>query len=496
MHQPFCPSCLLVGEVGEQAAFCPGCGFPQPAAGWPVDEFLGRVINGKYRLTEKLGEGGFGVVLRGRHLHGTVDLGDVVLKFLHQSIATNPVVRKRFVNEARAARALRTPHVVKVFDFDFDERGLPFIVMEYLAGRSLAAVLKDGTLSPVRVLRIGMQAAGALHECHCAGIIHRDLKPDNILLLPDRDHDFVKLLDFGIARLQDSTLSQTIVGTPQYMAPEQIRQGRMDAGVDIFALGVLLYECLTGQPPIDAATPLEYLVRNLEVPPRPLRDLARDLPQPLEGLLAAMMAKERAARPATMADVEARLKAIGVSQGWLLEYGSEMRQAASTSTLALSPDDARESRTQGSPSPGADASGAPVESLSSVSVSPLRRRWLWAVVLSVGAVAAAAMAIWLLKTNRDHTSPTAGDRFASPRAVHRPADAGNFAVVRSIGDARLPAQTEPTRAARLETAASRAATASKVHRAVTGRSIVRAKKNPSRPSRPSEGDDWVGGFDP
>jgi eukaryotic-like serine/threonine-protein kinase len=303
----FCPSCLRPVEADQPG--CRACRHVRPASGWPADEYLGRVINGKYRVTRKLGEGGFGIVLHARQLQGGNDLGDVVLKFLHPHLAGQPPLRKRFVNEAKASRALRSPHVVKVFDFDFDERGLPFIVMEYLQGSPLAAALERGPLPPLRAVRIGIQVASALHECHLGGIVHRDLKPSNILLLSGKE-DFVKLIDFGVARLPDTSLTQTMLGTPKYMAPEQIRQKDLDDGVDIFALGVVLFETLTGEEPIAARSALEYLQRNVSERPLLLRELAPHLPQRLEELLDSMMAKDRAARPATVERVEDELRAI------------------------------------------------------------------------------------------------------------------------------------------------------------------------------------------
>jgi len=283
---------------------------------------VGRLVKSKYRVRARLGAGGFGVVVLANQVQGEIDLGEVVLKFLHGEVAQNPSVRRRFINEARATRKIRSPHVVKVFDLDFDEQGLPFMVMEYLEGVSLQELMqRRGKLSPHRVFRIGLQVANALEESHRAGIIHRDLKPDNLLMLGDRSDDFVKVLDFGIARVPSArgTLTHTFMGTPRYMPPEQILQQEIDGGVDIYALGVILYECLSGRPPIQAMTPMEYLQLNLSARPTPLRQLCPDMPVPLEHLLEEMMAKSRADRPASMARVEQRLRTVGVANGWIPE---------------------------------------------------------------------------------------------------------------------------------------------------------------------------------
>lgn len=306
-----------MAEVQQAAAECPQCHCSKPGTGWPVDEHLGRVIHGKYRVEEKLGTGGFGVVLRARHIKEGHDLGDVVLKFLHPQMASSHSFRQRFLNEAKAARKLASPHIIKVFDFDFDERGHPYIVMEYLEGELLNALIKRGRMEPERVVRIGLQIASALQACHAADVVHRDLTPRNIILLAGQREDFVKVLDFGIARLPDTTLSLSTLGTPRYMPPEQIMQKDLDHRADIFAFGVILFQCFAGEPPILAEQPAEYLHLNLAEQPRSLRALAPSLSERLDQLLETMMAKDREHRPGSMAAIEEQLVEISVAEGWL-----------------------------------------------------------------------------------------------------------------------------------------------------------------------------------
>ena len=298
---------------GQESEVCSKCKLPRPVSGWPRDPSLGRLVQQKYRLEERLGSGGFAVVYRATQLQGDLDLGQVALKFLRPHMAENESVRRRFINEARAAHKVGSPHAVKVFDLGFDEDGVPFMAMEYLRGSSLdTEVAARGGLPAKRVVDIGLQVAGALAECHSLGIIHRDLKPDNLILLDGEDGDFVKVLDFGISRVPDpdGATTHTVMGTPRYMPPEQILQKKIDGGVDIFALGVILYECLAGRAPIPAETPMEYLQLNIHSAPVPLRLVRPDLSEDLESLLGKMMAKERDQRPASMGDVAMRLKAI------------------------------------------------------------------------------------------------------------------------------------------------------------------------------------------
>ncbi len=284
-----------------------------PQSGWPVDPHVGKVLGGKYRVDSRLGAGGFGTVLLATQLHGQQDLGRVVLKILHADLAQQDNVRRRFENEARAARQLGSPHAVKVFDLSYDDQGVPFIVMEYLEGVSLADALEEAErLELGRVLSIGRQVAEALAECHAKEIIHRDLKPDNILLLGGHREDFAKILDFGIARVPSPTgrVTQTLMGTPLYMAPEQIRQQPIDHRVDVFALGVILFECLTGVPPIDASSHTGYLEKNCLDAPARLRSVLPELPAALDALLDGMMAKSAQDRPADMTVVAEALSAL------------------------------------------------------------------------------------------------------------------------------------------------------------------------------------------
>jgi serine/threonine-protein kinase len=238
-----------------------------------------RVIAGRYSLVEKVGAGGVGEVWRARHLALGVD---VAIKFLHAPEVTDEDARRRFLNEAQITAQLKTRHAVQVFDYGVTEQGIPFLVMEYLDGETLAERLYRGPLTPEQTIKILIQAARALHRAHAMGIVHRDFKPDNILLVVDEEgREQVKVFDFGLAKLlgcsdvaaldlRDGpvdpplTRNSTVVGTPCYMAPEQIRDaGGVDHKADIWAFGCVAYECLTGMRAFDART-LSDLFHDIE----------------------------------------------------------------------------------------------------------------------------------------------------------------------------------------------------------------------------------------
>ncbi len=213
----------------------------------------GDVLGGKYKLASRLGAGGMGEVWSAEHLGIG---GAVAVKVLHREVARRPDIAKRFAREARAAAALRSPHVVRVFDHGF-ERGQPFIVMERLEGETLAdRIAARGALPPRDTLRVITHVARALTCAHEAGIIHRDLKPDNVFLVPGEDGETAKLLDFGIAKVSPEIAAQTetahtqtgsILGTPRYMSPEQLRERPLDKKSDLWALALVAFECMTGE---------------------------------------------------------------------------------------------------------------------------------------------------------------------------------------------------------------------------------------------------------
>jgi serine/threonine-protein kinase len=235
-----------------------------------ADRYIGTVIDGRYMVEEVIGEGGMGVVYRCKR---KVFENNVAVKILRQDLAKNPEVTERFMTEAKAASAIGNPHIVSVFDFGELPDGSTYFAMEYLDGHTLGALLQnDGLVGSERVVPIGRQMAEGLAAAHAAGIVHRDLKPENVFVTQRDSADFVKILDFGIAKVagleSKITRAGAVFGTPHYMSPEQCRGGTIDHRSDVYALGVLLYEMTTGRVPFDAENPLTILSMHLNDPPK------------------------------------------------------------------------------------------------------------------------------------------------------------------------------------------------------------------------------------
>ncbi|HKI19154.1 MAG TPA: protein kinase, partial [Isosphaeraceae bacterium] len=262
-------------------------------------EVLGRL--GPYEVVEFLGRGGMGLVLKARD--PALDRM-VAIKVLTPALAHGATARRRFAREARAVAAVGNEHIVAIHAVD-DFRGLPYLVMQYVPGRSLQDRLDaSGPLEVKEILRIGIQVARALAAAHAQGVVHRDIKPGNILL--ENCIERVKLTDFGLARaIDDASLTQSgvIAGTPQYMAPEQARGEAVAASADLFSLGAVLYAMAAGRPPFRGDSALAVLKRVCEIPHRAVRELNADVPDWLEAVIDRLLAKEPADRFHTATDV-------------------------------------------------------------------------------------------------------------------------------------------------------------------------------------------------
>ncbi len=277
---------------------------PRGRATPPRADFTGRIIESRYKILRVLGEGGMGTVYAAEH----VEIGKgVAVKILHPQYSRQQDLVERFRREARAASRIGHPHIIDVTDFGTTEDGCAYFVMEHLDGIDLADVLShERRLEPARAAQITIQICRALEAAHAAGVIHRDLKPENIFLVAREGRaDFVKVLDFGIARSgQDSsrlTNPGIAMGTPEYMAPEQALGGLADRRSDIYSVGALLYEMVTGTPPHgeEEVSPLKK-----QEPPRPPRELRPELPEELELVILRALEADPAKRHQRMAALE------------------------------------------------------------------------------------------------------------------------------------------------------------------------------------------------
>ncbi len=277
------------------------------------------MVVGEFRIQEKIGHGGMAVVYLGVH---PVIGKRAAIKVLNPDFAQDLGAVGRFVQEARAVNQIGHRNIVDIFQFGQLPDGRNFLVMELLEGRSLAAHIKDkGALPLFDVLTIALPICDALGAAHRAHIVHRDLKPDNVFLESPRQGGAmeVKLLDFGIAKLSSldaasPTKSGTMIGTPHYMAPEQIRAGAVDPRTDVYALGVVLYEMLTGRTPHDAETIYSLIAHKLNTRPSSPSVFVRT-PSDLEALILRCLELDPDRRPSTMAEVHAELCAIARAEG-------------------------------------------------------------------------------------------------------------------------------------------------------------------------------------
>ncbi len=287
-----CPTCH--SRYTTDSRICPMDGAQLEEA---PDPLVGRTIGGRYLVCELIGTGGMGTVYRGRHqLVGR----DVALKFLAPRYANDAAARERFLREARAANRIDHEHIIDITDFGETSDKLVFLVMEYLEGEPLSDIIERGALEPRRALTIAWQLATALARAHELDVIHRDIKPDNIFVLQRRGGDFVKLLDFGLARVIGEhrlTATGKVFGTPEYLSPEQARGEPLSGHADQYALGCVVYEMLTGELPFDGPSP-DVIIKHLhDVPVPPSRRIAGlPLAHEVDALVMRMLAKQARGR--------------------------------------------------------------------------------------------------------------------------------------------------------------------------------------------------------
>jgi serine/threonine protein kinase len=309
----FCAECGAELASPLDPTSTPSGGAQSPATVSPLSDsgaLTGMTLDQKYYLESKLGAGGMGTVYRA----GRLLIGDrVAIKVLHPDHMADPQAVERFRREAQTAARLKHPNVVTVYDFDVSREGLSYLVMELAEGESLRSLVeRQGTLAEFDAAEIILQVCAALDEAHRQGVVHRDIKPENILVQATPGGLQVKVLDFGVAALRDVnagrlTRTGAVVGTPHYMSPEQCSGEELDGRSDIYSLGVVLFEMLTGVVPFDSPTTTAIFVKHVIEPPPPPCTLNPNISPAVESVALRALEKRRDSRPQTAGEMAREL---------------------------------------------------------------------------------------------------------------------------------------------------------------------------------------------
>jgi len=360
-----------------------------------TDTLLGTVFDGRYKIIRKLGAGGMADV----YLAEDQELGRrVAIKILNDRHAADDSFIERFRREAKNAAGLSHPNIVSIYDRG-EAEGTYYIAMEYLDGRSLKELIISRGSAPVRTaIEYTRQILGAIGFAHRHGIVHRDIKPHNVLVGPEGR---LKVTDFGIARSGASQMTEvgSIIGTAQYLSPEQARGSQVDQTSDVYSVGVVLYELLTGQVPFTGDTPLEIAMKHLSQIPKPPSELRPDVPHDLDMVVLRALAKEPSERYQSAEEMDADLERV--LKG--LPIGDETESAATAvlagaGLIAAAPTSVITRPTQAAPSRAAPPGATPPAGYYGYEGPPRRRRPVWPWVLAVLLLAAAGVAAWFAYT--------------------------------------------------------------------------------------------------
>lgn len=374
----------------------------------------GVVVGDRYEVEDLLGEGGMGVVMRARHRF----TGErVALKMLHTHLALRRDLAARFLAEARAPAAIGHPGIVRVLDAGTAQNGEPYFAMELLEGEPLAAAMRRGPMPFEHIRRICLEILGALGAAHAAGFIHRDLKPENVFLTAP--YGQVKLLDFGIAKSlgelesQSQTATGTSMGTLHYMSPEQLRNAkRVDHRTDLWAVGVIFYQMVTGQLPYFAESPGDMLLLTLSSPPRPLEERLAEVPPALAACLACALAADPNARFTSAGEMAAAIASI---PPLVLRYHTGVVSQDSAPYHPVPPTMTAGPAVTATATPTATATGSPAPPGAGKAALLAAGGLALLVVVPI----AAGLAFWLSRALQRDTSGTAAELDACAAACKR-----------------------------------------------------------------------------
>jgi serine/threonine protein kinase len=291
----------------------------------------GSVVGG-YRIERQLAEGGMGTVFIGQHV---ILPRRAAIKILRPELTSTVLARESLLHEGRILETLLDPRVARVYDAGFIEEGRPWVAMELLEGECLAdLVVRQQRLTVAEVAQIINAIVEALGAAHARGVVHSDVKPENIMIKQQPGGPLVKMIDWGISRVAAETKEESFaVGTPHYMAPEQVRGEKIDQRADIYALGILAYELLAGKTPFNGDTPADIALHHLRTAPPSLRILRRDVPPAIESLVNAMLAKEASGRP-SLDTIRACFGLVADSQLEAMESAAEAVEPAPQAVAA------------------------------------------------------------------------------------------------------------------------------------------------------------------